>query len=71
MWRRVQFTGLLVSMIAIDSDRIGDTFEISLSVSAILQAGVSLSLSAILFSAVPLSIIATLLDSIANNPGDL
>jgi hypothetical protein len=44
-------------MIAIDSDSIGDTFEVSLS--------------AILFSAVTLSIIARLLDSIANNPGDL
>jgi hypothetical protein len=31
--------GLLVSMIAIDSDSIGDTFEVSLSVSAILLGG--------------------------------
>jgi hypothetical protein len=42
-------------MIAIDSDTIGDTFE------------VSLSLSTILFSVVSLSIIAILLDCIASN----
>jgi hypothetical protein len=47
-------SGLLISMIAIDSDTIGDYFE------------VSLSLSAILYSAVTLSTIAVLLDSIAN-----
>jgi hypothetical protein len=57
LWQ--QFAGLLISMIAIDSDSTGDTFE------------VSLSLSAILFSAVSLSIIAILLDCIANNLGSL
>ena len=36
---RDTFEGLLVSMIAIDSDTIGDTFEVSLSVSAILLGG--------------------------------
>jgi hypothetical protein len=41
-------------MIAIDSDNIGDIFEVSIS--------------AILFLAVSLSIIAILLDSVANNP---
>jgi hypothetical protein len=44
--------GLLISMI--DSDTIGDSFEVSLS--------------AIVFSALSLSIIAIRLDSIANNP---
>ena len=33
------FPGLLVSIIAIDSDTIGDTFEVSLSLSAILLGG--------------------------------
>ena len=31
--------GMLISMIAIDSDTIGDTFEVSLSLSAILLGG--------------------------------
>jgi hypothetical protein len=57
--------GLLTSIIAIDSDSIGDTYEVSLSLSAILLGG-SIAISAILFSAVSLSIIAILLDSIAN-----
>jgi hypothetical protein len=46
------YAWLLISMIAIDSDTIGYSFEVSLS--------------AILFSAVSLSINAILLDSIAN-----
>jgi hypothetical protein len=57
-------------MIAIEHDSIGDTFEVSQSVSAVLYVGVSLSLSAIFFSDVPLLIIAILLDSNANNAGD-
>ena len=48
-------SGLLISIIAIDSDTIGDTFRVLLSVLAIL------------FSMVPLSIIAVLLQSIVNN----
>jgi hypothetical protein len=35
----MRFTGLLESMVAIDSDSIGDTFEVSLSVLAILLDG--------------------------------
>ena len=49
------WSGLLISIIAIDSDTIGDTFRVLLSVLAIL------------FSMVPLSIIAVLLQSIVNN----
>jgi hypothetical protein len=34
--------GLLISMITIDSDTIGDTFEVSLSLPMILSSAVSL-----------------------------
>jgi hypothetical protein len=57
-----EFAGLLISIIAIDSDIIGDTFEVSLS--AILL-DVSIAIGDI-FSTVSLSIIAILLESIVN-----